>query len=201
MIRRILQSALCLSLSSLLTAQQIPQEVPPATAVETVSPKPVPLRRSAPISVAKNTQIVLITLEPVSSATASNGQLVRLAVQDDLIVNGLVAIPKGTLATGVVTHLQKGIAGKQDGYVKPVSLAMSNGKQAKLWESAYGEDDCANAGPCWLLWTISAPLMPLILIRLATNAMDKGGGEPKPAGKNKVLKAGSSLTRYVAKKI
>jgi len=195
MMRKTLQAALCLCLSPLLAAQQAATLDAPTP--QTVAPRALP----ASVTVRKNTRIRLVALEAVSSATAVNGQLVPLAVEEDVLVDGLVAIPKGTLATGKVTHLQKGVAGKHDGYlrVEPISLALANGKRVKLWESAYGEDDCANAGPCWALWIVSAPLLPAILIAKVVDAQEDI--RDKPAGKDQTIQARDTVDSYAARRI
>jgi hypothetical protein len=102
----------------------------------------------------------IVPLETVSSATATKGQPVRMAVGEDEMVNGLVLIPKGTPVTGKVTHLRKGIPGKRDGsiYVEPTILTLANGALVKLRHNRPGEDDCGDMGPCWIWWTFLAPL-------------------------------------------
>jgi hypothetical protein len=201
MIRWLLQSTLCLILCPLLAAQQVappaapgdsPQNLAPASA--TAAPDPVPEM----ITIPKNTEIEFITLEAVSSATATKGQLIRLAVGKDMIINGLVVIRKGTLAMGKVTHLTKGVPGKKDGYlqIEPSTLILGNGRRVKLWELMYGEDDCANAGPCWVLWTLFAPIA---LIGMAINANENR--DEIHQGNDMSIDACVHLSGYIATKI
>jgi hypothetical protein len=184
MIRRLLQFTLCLILCPLLAAEQV---APPSA--------PHPLPKS--ITVQKNTEIEFISLEAVSSATATKNQMVRLAVAKDVIINGSVAIPKGTLAMGKV-HFAKGIPGKQDGSlrIEPSTLTLGNGRRVKLWESMYGEDDCANVGPCWVLWTLFAPIF---LIGMVVERNDNP--EEIHEGKDVSIPACERITGYIAQKI
>jgi hypothetical protein len=201
MIRRLLRSALCLCLSPLLLAQQVSQQAGQTPAAAQAPSPPTSRTTAVPtvLKIPKNTEIHLVALEAVSSATATKGQLVRLAVAQDVVVNGLVLIPRGSLAIGVVTHLHKGVAGKRNGSIRitPISRTIGNGTRHKLWESWYGEDDCAEMGPCWLMWTLSAPF---ILIGLAINGPDYYDQEPQQ-GKDESINACSSLSGYIAKKI
>src|ERR1017187_8034063 len=98
MIRSMIQAALCLILCPLLTAQQISPPAALADAPQSFTPAPVtaatyPLPEF--VNIPKDTEIELISLEVVSSATATKGQLVRLALAKDVLVKGLVVIPKG----------------------------------------------------------------------------------------------------------
>jgi hypothetical protein len=204
MIRKLLQAVLCLVLCPLLVAQQ-----PPAPAVTSDTPQslaPAPATDASHalpefVTIPKNTEIELITLEAVSSATATKGQLVRLAVAEDVRVEGLVVIPKGTFATGEVTHLRKGVPGKNDGSIRlsPITLTLGNGKRTKLWESAYGEDDCANVGPCWVLWTL---FWPIGLVGMAVHGTENRDDESqKPKGKDVTIDDCNRFSAYLAHRI
>ncbi len=156
MTSRLLVSALCLAFSPLLVAQQA------------ASPIEAPTNMSKPVVLPKGTEVVFALLESVSTATATKGQKVRLVVARDVEVNGLVAIPKGTPATGEVTHLRKVIAGKRDGSfnIKPISLTLTGGEQLELRE--HPPDACEPDFPCWLLM----PFYPLVLISEAADRSD-----------------------------
>jgi hypothetical protein len=127
MIRRLLASALCVCMAPLLAAQQV-SEAPgrfegalvPASDQKAIVPK--------------HTEIRLILTETVSSATASKGQSVRMAVGQDVSVNGVVVIPKGTPAIGVVDFVRKVVPGKKDGdvLIKPISVNLPNSRPITL---------------------------------------------------------------------
>lgn len=137
MIRKMLQAVLCLILSPLLMAQQI---APPVNA---------PTESKKPIVVKKKTFIKLLILETVSSATATNGQPVRMVVKEDVLIDGAVAISKSTPATGIVAGVRKAVPGKKDGSVtiKPESVRLPNSKPIALRHYNYTlEDDAMCSG-------------------------------------------------------
>jgi hypothetical protein len=170
-----------LILCPLLAAQQLS---PPAPAPATVSPHPL----QKFVTIRKDTEIELISLEGVSSATATKGQLVQLAVAKDLMVDGLVVIPKGTPATGVVSRLTKGVPGKRDGFLRvvPRMLLLNNGKTIKLSEYRSGENDCDPLGPCWAMYTLFAPIF--LATWIASHVPDE-----VPSGKDDAINACESL--------
>jgi hypothetical protein len=108
----------------------------------------------------------MVLMESVSSAIATKGQVVRLAVEKDVVIDGHLVIPRGTPGTGAVARLQKGVPGKKDGYltVRPIAMTLADGTTVRLKENRTGEDDCGDMGPCWALFSIAAPLLPLALI-------------------------------------
>jgi hypothetical protein len=191
MMKRLFQSALCLILCPLLAAQQVappagaPQSSTPAPA--TAAPRPLPEF----ITIPKDTKIDFVSLEEVSSATAIKGQLVRFAMANDVLVNGLVVIPKGTLASGVVTHVTKGVPGIRDGslWVSPRIIFLNNGKTIKVSDTIYGSD----IGPYWFAYTFLAPLMLLIWIGVAVDKVHNSRKNIKSLGKDYVIHVCKSL--------
>jgi hypothetical protein len=120
MIRWLLQSTLCLVLCPLLVAQQAapptasadaPQPSMPAPATDT--PRPLPEF----VTVPKGTEIELVMLDSLSSATNKRGDTIRFAVAKDVIVDGIVAIHAGTPVTGIVTAVKKMIPHKSSGQI------------------------------------------------------------------------------------
>jgi hypothetical protein len=75
------------------------------------------------ISVKRDTQVLFHIQQPLSSAIAHNGQFVRIVVQEDVWVSGVLVIPKGADGTGVVFGAHPAIPGKRDGMllIKPVA--------------------------------------------------------------------------------
>ena len=91
----------------------------------------------------------LLLLEAVSSATATRGQSVRMAVKEDVIIDGVVVIPKGTLATGAVAVVRKAVPGKKNGSIsiEPESVNPPNLKPIALRHYNYTlEDDAMCSG-------------------------------------------------------
>ncbi len=172
MLRWLLQSMLCLMLCPLLVAQQVTPPAAPADA-------PHPL--SEFITIPKYTKIELISLEEISSATAIKGQSVRLAVAKDVLVDGLVVIPKGTIASGVVSYVIKGAPRIRDGslWVEPRNIFLNNGKTIKVKDNT-GSD----FGPFWFAYTFLAPLMLMIWILVAVDKVHKN---KKSLGKDFVI--------------
>jgi hypothetical protein len=148
------------------TAQPAPAAQQAATSIE------APTNVSKPIVLRTGTEVVFALLEAVSTATANEGQQVRLVVANDVVANGVIVIPKGTPATGKVTDLRKAVAGTRDGNlrIQPVSLTLKDGQQVKLRE--YPPDACEPDGPCWLLKALAMPFYPLFLIREAAERRD-----------------------------
>jgi hypothetical protein len=184
MLKRMLQSALCLILCPLLVAQQLP--APASTDDASLRSMPAPATVAPPplpefVTIPKHTKVELISLEEVSSATATKGQFVRLAVANDVLVNGMVVIPRGTLASGAVSYVIKGAPGKRDGYlsVAPRIIFLSNRKSIKV-QDRFGSD----FGPWWFAYTFLAPLMLMLWIGVA---VDKVHNNKKSLGKDHVI--------------
>jgi hypothetical protein len=65
-----------------------------------------------PITLPIGTPVKLVTLDALSSKTSAKGDLVRLQTSADVMVNGVVAIPAGTAATGQIADARaKGAMG------------------------------------------------------------------------------------------
>ena len=190
MIRELLQSAFCVCLSPLLVAQEVASSG--SAAGQTTSNS---------VTIPRETEIGFVTLEPVSSATATKHQPVRLAVEKDVAIKGVIAIPKGTLAVGEVSRLTRGVPGKRDGSIRviPAALVLAGGTQLKLKENRWGEDDCGDMGPCWALFIFTAPLLPLILISKAGDA--NGDSEDRPKGEDQTLSTGYPVEGFTTSRI
>ncbi|MGD0859002.1 MAG: hypothetical protein ABR912_06755 [Terracidiphilus sp.] len=136
MIRWLLQSTLCLILCPLVAAQQIAPPAASADAPQSATPAPATAVHSTgpTITLHRGTTVSLIRLETISSATAQVGQRVRFAVLEDVKVDGVIVIPKGTPASTVVTYVRKAIGGKRDGIVRdgPPSLILPDGSSIQL---------------------------------------------------------------------
>lgn len=60
------------------------------------------------IVLAEGTPIKVVTIQEITSKTASPNDAVNFRVDEDLVVNGHVVVRKGTTAVGSVIHAQKG---------------------------------------------------------------------------------------------
>jgi hypothetical protein len=100
MIRKLLQSALCLTLCPLLVGEQVDQQTAqssPDQASKATQPK---------VTIPKNTVIELDALEPV--ATATLGSNIRLAVVNDVRIKGVIAIRARSPVTGIIAGSKRG---------------------------------------------------------------------------------------------
>ena len=119
MIRTTLHSALCLCLSPLLVAQQSSSSAQSPTPSELVANE-----HAATTTLRRGTIVALALMDTISSATAHEGQTVRLALAEDVIVKGAVVIRRGAPAVGVIESVRKATDGKHGGdlQVKLVSF-------------------------------------------------------------------------------
>lgn len=168
MLRKALQSAVCLLLSPLLVAQ--------STQIVTVPIMPnEPPTPTSPLP--KGAQIVqFITLEDVSSETAKKGQPVRMALATNVTLGNTIVVPAGTPTVGKVFRIQKAIPGKKDGYLElmPDYVTLANGTHLQVRQYAIDETGCAPNRPCWglipvviLMGIIAAPFIPIQLAVMA----------------------------------
>ena len=103
----------------------------------------------------KGTPVELILLESVSSAGVRKGQSVRMVAGCGVTtVDGVVLIPKGTPAVGVVNRVRRAEPGKKDGEVsiKPTNLNLPNSAAIALRNYGFPEEDG--------LGTALLPLLP-----------------------------------------
>ena len=133
----------------------IPIEPPAATTPPATAPGVLP----------KSVEVRFVLLDSLSSATAKKGQTVHFVVAQDVKVGEVIVIPRGTPAEGTVTHVRKGIPGKQDGslQIEPRQIPLNDGSRLKLSRNRPGEDDCGDMGPCWGLATFVVVLSPALV--------------------------------------
>jgi hypothetical protein len=119
-VRKILQSALCICLAPLLVAQQA--DTSPDT-----------------VRLSKDVAIHLKLDQDISSATVREGQNVRYVVTDDVIADGVVVIPAGTAVYRKVATVQRSESGKSCGSeingwfaLDDPTIRSSNGRPIKL---------------------------------------------------------------------
>lgn len=69
-------------------------------------PEPPPPPVNSPFVLVKGTQVRVKVLKTVTSATAHTSDAIEFAVVEDVLVDGLVVIPKSAKATGVVDSVE-----------------------------------------------------------------------------------------------
>jgi hypothetical protein len=118
------------------------------------------------------TEIGMTLLEPLSSRTARQGQRFALEVTNDVSVDGLLVIPRGTRGVGEVdTVIEKGMLGKSGRLaIRPLFVEIG-GARILLEGSARGKGD-SGLGPV----VLAAPLIGL------SAAMFSGRSAVIPAG-------------------
>lgn len=120
------------------------------------------------VLVKRGTQVLFHLQQPISSANAHNGEPVKLVVQEDVQVDGVIVIPKGAEGMGVVFDAMAAIPGKRDGMlmIRPVDLTLPDGRHIKMSDNPPGYEECDDPifGPCWLEYSLFAPIvLPLKL--------------------------------------
>lgn len=95
-----------------------------------------------------STPIRMKLLKPLSSATAQVGDDVSLEVSDDVVVDGFLLVPKGSVALGVVNEAEPrkalGRGGKLGVLIRSVRLA--DGEQAVLRSGSDAKGSNSTAG-------------------------------------------------------
>lgn len=89
--------------NSQVTASATSTSTSTSQPVATTTPVPSPTERT----LRANSLVALRMLKPVSSETYQRGQTFELEVSEDVIVDGSVVIPAGSIATGQVIHAAK----------------------------------------------------------------------------------------------
>lgn len=194
MIRETIPFVLCICLAPMRAQQgDHSQPVPPAN--ERTSAAPV---KGIFFKLPKGTQVNLVLLEALSSATAEKGQSVRLAVAQDLTAGGFVAIAAGTPVSGVVSFERKSTPGKRDGYLwfKPTCLTLQNGFRIKLLEQPPGWNRCGGMGTLCFGYVAMAPYSIVGLASLLFESQH----HPDEPGKDTTHKACWPLTGFTAAK-
>jgi len=112
--------------------------------------KPKLAAPSGPDFVLKNNTIVHVAVvKGVSSATAHVGDTMELEVSEDLIVEGLVVIPKGAAAAGAVTEVEQkkrlGRSGKLGMKITDVSLGNGGRAPVRAYHDTTGATSATGA--------------------------------------------------------
>jgi hypothetical protein len=174
-IRKSHHSMLCLILCPLLVAQQATGNAQSPTAPDLAS---ATNPKVATITLPRKTVVQLALQETVSSATAKKGQTVRLAVKEDVVVNGTVVILRGSPASGQVTSVRKAVHGKVDGSIRiqPISLTLPDGSSIQLREYSDdgGDGVCEGFANCLGLIVVAIPMeLPMAIGQMITAPFHK----------------------------
>jgi hypothetical protein len=204
MIRKMLQSALCLFLSPLLVAQQTAQpaqqttEGPASSTAANASGTP-----SEFITLPKNAGIDVVSLDPVSSASTKAGSQIRLRVSHDVVVRNVTVIRAGTLLTGTVTKV---IAGSRKNHrngqikIRIDRLELAHGQSVRFTgktpqERLAQKEDRKDAAKI----PFALPLIPIFLpwfVAMTIGMWGEGGKDSKPTGNDVGMPKCFSFTAY-----
>lgn len=155
---------LCCGLAWLLVVQSCPaQSIAPGVANQ-ASADFATLPRFTPVHLRLN--------EIVSSATAKNGQKVDMTVDDDVVADGFIIVPKGTPVIGVVKHVHRGIPKKRNGsfQIRITKIRLANGTEMQVRSSLPVHGFCGHLPDvCDILLYLYPPDW-LILIAIRANS-------------------------------
>lgn len=103
MIRKLLQSALCFILCPLLVAQQLPAPAMASDAPQSSTPAPAtatPHPLPEFVTIPKDKKIELVLLDSVSPSKSKREDVIRYAVEKDVVVDGIVILHSGSIVPG-----------------------------------------------------------------------------------------------------
>jgi hypothetical protein len=182
MIRKMLQAILCIILCPLLVSQQISQPANQHASNQSASNAAIASAPSSPdsITLAKDTPIELVSLDPIDSATAKAGDKIRFRLIRNVIVQNVTVIPAGTLFAGTIMKAVAGEKHHRDGLVKlridPYRLGP--GQAIRLTGQSWADRDrnrkdrkAAIDGTAFMILTFPSSL-------IFRSALDAGGGKP-----------------------
>src|SRR5262245_35291643 len=73
----------------------------------------VPERITKSVVIPDGTELSVVTIDPISSKTATEGDPLTFKMEEDVVIDGSVVIAKGTIVKGVVSASKKsGFFGK-----------------------------------------------------------------------------------------
>jgi hypothetical protein len=187
---KVIGDQVCKVVTTSAAQKQAPMHAaPPATTTPAVPTSAPPAAASAPsvVVLPDSTPVKLALSEALSSANATQGQVVEFRVADDVVVNGTVVIKAGTLALGKVTFAQAkrhlGRAGSLD--IEADKTHAVDGNKVELHAQAgskgKGKAGVMAAGMLITATGLGAPVGALFLLK---------------HGKDATIPAGSILTAY-----
>jgi len=199
--KRLLQSALCIFLSPLLVAQQVPQSADPQVSGQsTPRNDTLPLTPSGFVAVTKYTEVDLVALDAISSVTATVGSKIRFRVARDVIVQNTTVVPAGTLLIATITKvITASKKHHRDGKVKVrfEDLKLASGQSLRLKGGSPEEllarkENRKTTLKFFLLLPLIAPMLPYIAL-MAIGMWNEGG---RPDGKDAVFEPCFRVAAY-----
>jgi len=141
-------------------------------------PPPAYQAPSGPVTIPPGTLLQLRTSEPVGSKRAKDGQPLQFMVIHDVVIGGVLAIPRGATVHGVVTEAKKAgdLAGSSELALKLTSLDL--GGQSYTLDT----DQFKVKGPNKAGRTVSNAVGGAIMGALIGGAADRGFGAAVGAG-------------------
>lgn len=127
------------------TAVPPPGELPREQTHYDKAPREAPVHVAVGFTLVKNTPVRIKLMKTISSATANAGEAVELEVVEDVLVQGVPVLTKGSKATAVVAEVEPkrkfGHPGKVA--ISITALRLANGESAPL--RSYEETSGANS--------------------------------------------------------
>jgi hypothetical protein len=163
-----------------------------------------------PIQIERGSRLTLGLAEPVSSATAKKGQIVRLKLREPWVVEGHTILPAGTPAVGTVGSVQRAVPGKKNGHVVITagSVQLPSGRSLPLDLEMPDRQDCDGAmAGCVATYTVFFIVeSPLLLIELPIilahpHELRKAFRTEPTAGVDSNLPAGCEIFAFTKHKI
>jgi hypothetical protein len=204
----VLSSGVCLILCPLLVAQETAPIAPPQPLAKAASqglPFQTPLYKPSPVAtgplpdklmISHGRIVGLYTLDPISSATATVGSTIRLAAVQDLVLGGVTIVHKGTIVTGTITSVRRGVAGKTEARLEIRASNIPLGKALRLKLEDQPRKTHGEKAREARLWVLGAPIVVLASPLLIAMALEDR--KPKPTGEDIVYEACTFRPFYVA---
>jgi hypothetical protein len=115
--------------------------------------------QTKPLEIPDGTEITVATTETISSKTATEGDPLTFRVDEDLKVNGVVVIAKGTMVKGVVSNAEKnGHFGKAGKLGIRVESTLTVDKQTIKLRASKGKEGEGKTGTTVALVVLFGPL-------------------------------------------
>jgi len=199
MIRKLIQSVLCLCLSASLWAQQ-EQVLGAELAANSQVQSSAGSSASRTVRIPIDTKVALRLEQSISSATSQVGERIRFTLVNDLFVDGKAVAPSGTSCFATVTQVARATL-KDPNLVGAVSfsdpkLDLGHGKRLRLTVlDKKGRYDAAHAdggfpsSPLELLALVTAPIwVPFVLLDATMQQAKNRQAQPPPGNDYYVLR-------------
>ncbi len=119
-----------------------PEYQNPVRGVQTATPPPPPAPPAKKtVTIATGTTIPVRLTDALDSATAQTGQTFRGTLASDILSEGMVAIPRGTVVSGRVIDAKDAthFSGSAALSIELTSLSLTNGRQVPVVTTAYAQ--------------------------------------------------------------